>query len=164
MLATEQKPQDQHQDAHASESDVVHLVENVTGATGLGGDGSSAPAPTLEEAIPSRKDRHYRSGKPKGCYHLVKDTWRARKNRLRMSMGRSTRSCTVKPHMAAKTLFFESQQRYPGKFKDGQLRTQKRCVNKWRLKQSTFVAKEVYRRSNPETTSKAILFFGESSR
>lgn len=148
--AAEQKPQDQPQDVSGSESDVVQFVKNVADATGLGGDGAPGRAPTLEEAVPSRKDRHYRSGKPKGRYHLVTRTWRTRKDPFEDVNEEIYEELRRRPHVAAKTIFLELQQRYPGKFKDGQLRTLQRRVKEWRLKQSTFVANEVNRHINPD--------------
>jgi hypothetical protein len=132
------------------ESDVVHLVKRVADATGLGGDGAPGRAPTLKEAVPSRKDRHYRSGKPKGRYHLVKRTWRTRNDPFEDVNEEIYAELRRRPHAAAKTIFLELQQRYPGTFKDGQLRTLQRRVKEWRLKQSTFVANEVNQRITPD--------------
>lgn len=39
-----------------------------------------------------------------------------------------------KPERIAKSIFEDLQQRYPGKFKDGQLRTLQRHVKVWRSK------------------------------
>jgi hypothetical protein len=71
----------------------VKFVKNVAETAQLGGDGASGETPALEEAIPSRKDRHYRSGKRKGRYHLVKHTWRTRKDPFEDVKTRSTTSC-----------------------------------------------------------------------
>ncbi|MCS4058429.1 hypothetical protein [Salinibacter ruber] len=148
--AAEQKPQDQPQDIHASKSDVAHLVKNVADATNLGGDGAPGWALTMEEDIPSRKDRRYQSGRRKSRYHIVRRTWQTRKGPFHEVNEEIYADLRRRPRLAATTIFRELQQRYPGKFKDRYVRTLQRRVKEWRLKQCIFVTTEVNRRTNPD--------------
>jgi serine/threonine protein kinase len=97
--------------------------------------------------------RRYRSGKRQGRYHLVKRTWRTRKDPFEDVNEEIYEELRRQPHVAAKAIFLELLQRYPGAFTDGQLRTLQWRVKEWRLKQSTFVANEVNLRINPDNNT-----------
>ena len=62
-------------------------------------------------------------------------TWRTRKNPFENVWDKEVCSWLEEhPERTAKSLFEELQQRYPGQYKDGQLRTKQRHVKAWRSK------------------------------
>lgn len=128
-------------------SGVAATASVVAMSPSLGGDGASVPAaasvsPAAKEPA-DRAGRMYRKTKRKGRYHLVKHTWRTRPDPFAEVWPEVEEQLRKRPHLAAKTLFVRLQERYPGRFKDGQLRTMQRRVKAWRLQQASFVAKEI---------------------
>ena len=59
-------------------------------------------------------------------------TWRTRPDPFTDIWGEVRESITVNPGLEAKTLFDDLQNRFPGKFPDGQLRTLQRHIKRWR--------------------------------
>lgn len=98
---------------------------------------------TLSVPVLSKSERMYRKTKRKGRYHLVKHTWRTRPDPFADVNDEIQEALILKPHLEAKTLFLELQNRYPRKFSDGQLRTLQRRVKDWRLKQLKEMAAEI---------------------
>ena len=103
------------------------------------GDGASEKV-TLTNGS---KERLYRKKKRKGRYHLVKHTWRTRPDPFADVKGEIEEMLRKHPHREAKSIFKKLQEKYPGKFTDGQLRTLQRRVKSWRLQQAAFVAEEI---------------------
>ena len=87
--------------------------------------------------------RLYRKKKRKGRYHLVKHTWRTRPDPFADVKNEIEEILRRHPHREAKSIFKKLQQKYPGKFTDGQLRTLQRRVKAWRLQQATAVTEEI---------------------
>ena len=83
-----------------------------------------------------RAARMYRRTKRKGRYGQVKRWWRTRKDPFEDVWHEVQQQLEQTPYLTAKALFQWLQQRYPGKFSDGQLRTLQRRVHDWRLKQA----------------------------
>ncbi len=74
---------------------------------------------------------------------MVKHTWRTRPDPFAEVWKEVEQQLKKQPHLEAKRLFLGLQERYPGRFKDGQLRTMQRRVKAWRLRQARFVAEEI---------------------
>lgn len=72
--------------------------------------------------------RHYRRTKKARVPH----TWRTRKNPFENVWGEVCCWLKERPDRTAKSIFEELQQRYPGEYKNGQLRTMQRYVKAWR--------------------------------
>lgn len=105
----------------------------------VSGDGASEKV-TLTNGS---KERLYRKKKRKGRYHLVKHTWRTRPDPFASVKGEIEEMLRKHPHREAKSILKKLQEKYPGKFTDGQLRTLQRRVKSWRLQQAAFVAEEI---------------------
>ncbi len=73
------------------------------------------------------KRRYRRSGKPR-----VPHTWRTRKDPYEGVSEEVRQSLIAEPQLTAKSLLCELQNRYPGRFTTGQLRTLQRRVKQWR--------------------------------
>ena len=74
--------------------------------------------------------RYRRTKKPR-----APRTWRTRKDPFAEVWSELRLQLELHPALAAKDLFLELQERYPGKFEHGQLRTLQRRVRDWRLHQ-----------------------------
>ena len=82
----------------------------------------------VEEEIKRQGKRRYRrSGKPR-----VPHTWRTRKDPYEGVSEEVRQKLIAEPQLTAKSLLFELQERYPGRFSAGQLRTLQRRVKQWR--------------------------------
>ena len=82
----------------------------------------------ISTSLPATSKRTYRrSSKPR-----VPHTWRTRKDPFVEVWGQIQLQVDINPSRTAKKLFKELQQRYPGKFPDGQLRTFQRRVKERR--------------------------------
>ena len=90
------------------------------------------PIPNLEApGMRLKSSRTYRrSGKPQ-----VPHTWRTRKDPFADVWGQVQLQVDIDPSRTGKELLLELQQRYPGKFSDGQLRTLQRRVKQRRREQ-----------------------------
>lgn len=69
-------------------------------------------------------------------------TWRTREDPFEEIWGDVRKSLAVNPGLEAKTLFEDLQNRFPGKFLDGQLRTLQRRIKHWRALEGP--SKEIY--------------------
>ena len=77
--------------------------------------------------------RRYRRTKRKNGNCYVKRYWRTRKDPFADVLDEIHEQLEQAPDLSAKALFKVFQQKYPWKFKDGQLRTFQRRVKEWRL-------------------------------
>lgn len=75
-----------------------------------------------------REKRSYKHAKKTRRPH----TWRTRKNPFENVWGEACSWLKEHPERTAKSIFEELQQRYPGQYKDSQLRTMQRHVKAWR--------------------------------
>ena len=102
----------------------------------MSGDGASVCADDVQVDIPLKPSarRFRRTKKPR---KKVNRWWRTRKDPFAEVWDEAEEQLSQTPYVQAKTLFQALQQKYPGKFKDGQLRTFQRRVKAWRLKQVT---------------------------
>ena len=69
-------------------------------------------------------------------------TWRTRADPFAEIWGEVRENLAVNPGLEAKTLFEDLQNRYPGKFSDGQIRTLQRRIKYWRALEGP--SKEIY--------------------
>ncbi len=82
----------------------------------------------IEKEIKRQGKRRYRrSGKPR-----VPHTWRTRKDPYEGVSEEVRQRLIAEPQCTAKSLLWELQKRYPGRFTTGQLRTLQRRVKQWR--------------------------------
>ena len=77
-----------------------------------------------------REKRSYRHTKKTRKPH----TWRTRKNPFKNVWDQVCSWLEEHPERTAKSIFDELKQRYPGQYKDGQIRTMQRYVKAWRSK------------------------------
>lgn len=83
----------------------------------------------IEEEVNKRKKRRYRrTGKTR-----APRTWRTRKDPFEGVSEQLRQEIVSSPQRTAKSMFGELQNRYPGRFPVGQLRTLQRRVKQWRL-------------------------------
>jgi hypothetical protein len=87
-------------------------------------------SPKLEPA-----DRMYRRTSKRRRNGQKKRWWRTRQDPFAEIWEEVQRELKKSPYSSAKGLFNEFQERYPGKFHDGQLRTFQRRVKDWRVAQ-----------------------------
>ncbi len=92
---------------------------------------ASLPVTKLETA-----DRIYRRTKKRRRNGQEKRWWRTRQDPFADIWEEIKQELETSPYANAKKLFNEFQERYPGKFHDGQLRTFQRRVKEWRVKQA----------------------------
>ena len=78
--------------------------------------------------------RRYRRTKRKNGNCYVKRYWRTRKDPFADALDEIHEQLEQSPDLSAKALFKALQQKYPWRYKDGQLRTFQRRVKEWRLK------------------------------
>ena len=141
----------------------VPVIEPVTGAVatlslsgvivqqgGIGGDGAGQVAPVSPSARgsanPARlspSERMYHKAKRKGRYHLVKHTWRTWPDAFAGVWPEIEEQLRGQPHLEAKRLFQGLQERHPGRFKAGQLRTLQRRVKAWRQRQASMLSEQI---------------------
>lgn len=102
----------------------------------ISGDGASLSADDIQVdlPLPQRARRYRRTKKPR---KKVKRWWRTHKDAFEEVWPEAAQQLRLRPYMEAKALFQALQRKYPGQFKDGQLRTFQRRVKAWRLKQVT---------------------------
>ena len=82
----------------------------------------------IEEEVKRQGKRRYRkSGKPRAPH-----TWRTRKDPYEDVSEEVRQRLVAEPQRTAKSLLFELQDRYPGRYTTGQLRTLQRRVKQWR--------------------------------
>jgi integrase-like protein len=97
------------------------------GASGLGSDGTEA---TVGLHLGTRQRRKYRrSEKSKGPR-----TYRTRPDPFAAVWDEVCQWLVVQPERTGRSVFDELQQRYPGQFADGQLRTLHRHIQVWRAR------------------------------
>ena len=102
----------------------------------ISGDGASLSADDVQVdlALPQGVRRYRRTKKPR---KQVKRWWRTHKDAFEEVWPEAEQQLHLRPYMEAKALFQALQRKYPGQFKEGQLRTFQRRVKAWRLKQVT---------------------------
>ncbi len=99
-------------------------------ATGLGGDGTTTSDTVFALPTGTRQRRKYRrSEKSKGprSYRTRPDPFEAVWNEVCVWL-------TTQPERNGRSVFDELQQRYPGQFTDGQIRTLQRHIQVWRAR------------------------------
>ena len=69
-------------------------------------------------------------------------TWRTRADPFAVIWGEIRENLAINPGLEAKTLFEDLQDRYPGRFSEGQLRTFQRRIKQWRATEGP--SKEIY--------------------
>lgn len=92
---------------------------------------ASLSSPKLE-----RTDRMYRRTTKKRRNGQIKRWWRTRKDPFADVWDEVEQKLECSPYTNAKALFKQLQQKYPGEFQDGQLRTLQRRVKAWRIEQA----------------------------
>jgi len=88
--------------------------------------------PSILENKLTPPERFYRHTKRKNS-HSKPRYWRTRKDPFADVWHEVKQQLQLTPQISAKTLFLALQQKYPGKFTDGQLRTLQRRVKSWRF-------------------------------
>ena len=83
----------------------------------------------MERSLEQGKRKYRRTKKTR-----VPHTWRTVPNPFEDVWGEAVEWLEAEPERTAKSIFEELQDKYPGKFKDGQLRTMQRHVKVWRSK------------------------------
>ncbi len=83
----------------------------------------------MNKSMENEKRKYRRSRKSR-----VSHTWKTRKNPFDKVWEEVCMILEEKPEKTAKSIFIGLQQKYPGRFKDGQLRTMQRHVKVWRSK------------------------------
>ena len=101
------------------------------------GDIHNGKVVVSDETPCKRPRRRYRRTKRKhgNCY--VERWWRTREDPFADVWEEARQQLKRTPHIQAKALFKSLQQKYPWKFRDGQLRTFQRRVKAWRLEQAS---------------------------
>jgi hypothetical protein len=94
---------------------------------------SASEPSTLEDNL-SPQERFYRRT-PRKITHSKPRYWRTRKDPFADVWPVVEQQLRLTPQISAKAIFLALQQKYPGKFADGQLRTLQRRVRSWRLAQ-----------------------------
>lgn len=102
----------------------------VRSACGLADDGPRADAGTGLAAAGERGRRRYRRTKKA----QVPRWWRTRKDPFETVWADVCQWLQDWPERTAKSLFQELQQKYPGQYRDGQLRTLQAHVQQWRAR------------------------------
>ena len=102
----------------------------------ISGDGASLCADDVQVdlPLPQQARRYRRTKKPR---KQVKRWWRTHQDAFDQVWPEAAQQLCLRPYMEAKALFQALQRKYPGTFKDGQLRTFQRRVKAWRLQQVT---------------------------
>ncbi len=77
--------------------------------------------------------KYWRCGKMPGEIKPQRN-WRTRNNPFEEVWPEIETLIRDEPRLKAKTIFGELQEKYPGRFQDGQLRTLQRHVRQWRAK------------------------------
>jgi hypothetical protein len=90
--------------------------------------------PSILENKLTPLERFYRRTKRK-ITHSEPRYWRTRKDPFAEVWQVVEQQLQLTPQISAKAIFLALQQKYPGKFADGQLRTLQRRVRSWRLEQ-----------------------------
>ena len=83
----------------------------------------------MNKSLNTEKRKYRRSKKPR-----VPHTWRSVPDPFEDVWDEACGWLEMEPGRTAKSIFEDLQQKYPGKFKDGQLRTMQRHVKAWRSK------------------------------
>lgn len=136
-------------------SNQATLAEQIGQPSASVGPETSAEAPQNGNAVPpsdnhvgpeasslqanvslNRSERLYRRTKRKGKHSQVKRWWRTRKDPFEDVWEEVEQQLERTPDIYATTLFAWLQQKYPGQFTDGQLRTLQRRVKAWRVEQA----------------------------
>lgn len=107
------------------------------GKSGHNGDerqelASSSDQLTLDQIVSQSTTRQYHRSHRKRRWKPVKRWWRTRKDPFEGVWPEVEQWLKQTPYVSAKSLFERLQQKYPGKFTDGQLRTFQRRINSWR--------------------------------
>jgi len=107
----------------------------------INGDGACVSADDVQVDLALREStrRYRRTKKPRKKVHRW---WRTHKDAFAEVWHEAEAHLRQTPYMQAKALFQALQRKYPGQFKDGQLRTFQRRVKAWRLKQVTPLAEK----------------------
>lgn len=103
-----------------------------TVAIALPASHSSKTDGRLDEPPPELEKRTWRRCGRETKHHLVKHTWRTRPDPFVLVWDQVEQQLEQNPGVCVKELFRDLQQKYPGQFKGGQLRTLQRRVKEWR--------------------------------
>ncbi len=96
-------------------------------------DGKSLKAAALRTDMDEKTARKYRDlGKLPAELEVLPRTWRTRKDSFADVWEEVQEKLEISPGLQANTLFAWLQQRYPGRFPNGQLRTLQRRIHRWR--------------------------------
>jgi hypothetical protein len=106
-------------------NEAISILELRQFIEAAGGDGESL-------GRDHRKGRMYRRTK----HSRVAHTWRTRKDPFETVWPELKQRLEERPEMTANVLFKTLQQRYPGQYADGQLRTLQRRVRAWRMERA----------------------------
>jgi len=88
-------------------------------------------------------NRIYRNNKRSGKYHLVKHSWVTRPDPFKDIKDEIINAFQLNPNLDAKSLFQTIQMKYPGRFKNGQLRTLQRRIKELRMEQIKKITEEI---------------------
>lgn len=90
-----------------------------------------------------KTNRMYRNSKRKGKYHLVNHDWVTRPDPFKDVKDEITEALHGQPHLEAKSLLQSLQKKYPGRYKDNQLRTLQRRVKELRMEMVKLMTEEI---------------------
>ncbi|MEX0681318.1 MAG: hypothetical protein WD097_08050, partial [Balneolales bacterium] len=96
-------------------------------------------------------NRIFRKTKRNGKYHLVVHDWETRPDPFKDIIHEILEAFYRNPNLDAKSLFHNIQNKYPGRFNDGQLRTLQRRIKELRMKQIKKITEEIGIILEPET-------------
>jgi len=95
-------------------------------------EGTRGPSSEREEDQSYVNKREYRRSGNGNKHHLVKHTWRTRRDPFALVVEEIEQRLSNRPDLCAKDLLQSLQENYPGLFNDGHLRTLQRRVRKYR--------------------------------
>lgn len=104
--------------------------------------GKSIATAAAKSGMDEKTARKYRGIKQLPSEVRKSHTWRTRKDPFAAVWPEVREKLETNPGLEAKTLFNDLQRRYPGRFRDGQLRTLQRHIKRWRAVAGP--AKEVF--------------------
>jgi len=90
---------------------------------------NAVPVEFMNQSLEQGKRRYRRTKRPR-----VPHTWRTVPDSFEEVWEETCEWLKEAPERTAKSIFEDLQQKYPGKFKDGQFRTMRRYVKAWRSK------------------------------
>ena len=112
------------------EGQTTSALSPETNTATLATDDFTNQTDSLDEKVTQRDYRH--SPRQRNNYTGPR-YWRTRTDPFLDLWDEVQAKLERQPHLVAKTLFFDLQKQYPGRFSDGQLRTFQRRVSAWRI-------------------------------